>query len=88
MPVIGGKKSDEEALAEHESHMNAQLGAEVAHELKRYRATLMHIEEDAERRKNDAMHMFATRIESIVQRLSPLVSGKPANAGKEDDSPE
>lgn len=88
MPVIGGKKSDEEALAEHESQMNAQLGAEVAHELKRYRATLATIEHDAQRRKTDAMHMFATRIESIVQRLSPLVSGPSPTAKPEGDSPE
>lgn len=88
MPVIGGDKSRDKEQAESETTKKAEIGIAVEWELRRYRQTLADIDKDAAARKLSAQGMFASRIEAIVQRVSPIVSGPSPTAGDTGDSPE
>lgn len=88
MPGIGGDKSRDRQQVESETTKKAEIGIAVEWELRRYRQTLADIDKDAAARKLSAQGMFASRIEAIVQRVSPIVSGPPPTAGDTGDSPE
>ena len=88
MPVIGGDKNRDREQAESETTKKAEIGIAVEWELRRYRQTLADIDKDAAARKLSAQSMFASRIEAIVQRVNPLVSGPSPAAKPEGDSPE
>lgn len=88
MPVIGGDKNRDREQAESETTKKAEIGIAVERELQRYRQTLANIDKDAAARKLSAQGMFASRIEAIIQRVSPLVSGPSPTAGDTGDSPE
>lgn len=88
MPVIGGDKNRDKEQAESETTKKASIGVAVERELRRYRQTLADIDRDAAARRLSAQGMFASRIEAIVQRVSPLVSGPPPTTGDTGDSPE
>ena len=88
MPGIGGDKSRDRQQVESETTKKAEIGIAVEWELRRYRQTLADIDKDAAARKLSAQGMFASRIETIVQRISPLVSGPSPTAKPEGDSPE
>lgn len=88
MPVIGGDKNRDREQAESETTKKAEIGIAVERELRRYRQTLADIDKDAAARKLSAQGMFASRIEAIVQRVSPLASGHSPAAGETGDSPE
>ena len=88
MPVIGGDKNRDKEQAESETTKKAEIGIAVEWELRRYRQTLADIDRDAAARKLSAQGMFASRIEAIVQRVSPIVGGPSPAAGDTGDSPE
>lgn len=88
MPVIGGDKNRDKDAVESETTKKAEIGIAVEWELRRYRQTLADIDKDAAARKLSAQGMFASRIEAIVQRISPLVSGNPPAVTPEGGSPE
>lgn len=88
MAVIGGDKNRDKEHVESETTKKAEIGIAVEWELRRYRQTLTDIDKDAAARKLSAQGMFASRIEAIVQRISPLVSGPSPTAEPEGDSPE
>ena len=88
MPVIGGDKNRDKEQAESETTKKAEIGIAVEWELRRYQQTLAGIDRDAAARKLSAQGMFASRIEAIVQRVSPIVSGPSPAAGDTGDSPE
>ena len=88
MSVIGGGKNHDREQAESETTKKAEIGIAVEWELQRYRQTLADIDRYAAARKLSAQGMFASRIEAIVQRISPLVSGPSPTAEPEGDSPE
>jgi len=75
MPVIGGSKGNGKGQDEPEVVTHKEIGMAVEAETGRYRATLREIESNSEQRKLAAQRMFADRIEAIVQRMRPVISG-------------
>jgi len=75
MPVIGGSKGSDKRPVETEMTIHAEIGIAVGMEMARYKATLREIESNSEQRKLAAQRMFADRIEAIVQRMRPVISG-------------
>jgi len=75
MPVIGGPKGDGKRPVETETTIHAEIGIAVETEVARLKATLTQIENDYEVRKLNAQRHFASRVEAIVQRMRPVISG-------------
>ena len=75
MALVAGPKGVRRQPDDPEVVTHTEIGMAVEAETGRYRATLREIESSSEQRKLAAQRMFADRIEAIVQRMRPVISG-------------